>query len=141
MGTQRNGRVGVAVAGLVAVALAGCSGGETMELTASGGDATASCLPFDVGTLATMSPAFAGTVVELDGSVATLEVDRWFAGGDADRVAIRYTPGMEALIGTPTFEQDQGYLITAADGTVNGCGYSGPATPELEAAFEDAFGD
>ena len=32
------------------------------------------------------------------------------------------------------------YLLTATDGVVNGCGFSGPSTPELEAAFDEAFG-
>ncbi len=110
-----------------------------LVLTANGSDALASCLPFDVGILADMSPAFAGTVVTLTDSVATLEVDRWYTGGDAEVVEIGYTPGFEALIGTPTLEVGQRYLITAAQGVVNGCGYSGLATPDLEAAFAQAF--
>lgn len=111
-----------------------------LVLTANGSDALASCLPFDVAILQGMSPAFGGTVVELTDSVATIEVDRWFTGGDAEVVQINYTPGFEALIGTPSLEVGQRYLITATDGVVNGCGYSGVATPEYEAAFEQAFG-
>jgi hypothetical protein len=87
-----------------------------------------------------MSPAFGGTVVELTDSVATIEVDRWYTGGDAEIVDIQYTPGFEALIGTPTLEVGQQYLITATDGVVNGCGYSGLATADYEAAFAAAFG-
>ena len=112
---------------------------EPLILTANGGDSMAMCLEFDVATLAEMRPAFAGTVVELTDSVATLEVDRWFTDGDAEIVEIEYTPGFEALIGTPTLEVGQRYLITATDGVVNGCGYSGLATPEYEAVFEQAF--
>ncbi len=37
------------------------------------------------------------------------------------------------------FRVGERYLVTATDGTVNGCGFSGPATPELERAFEEAF--
>jgi hypothetical protein len=114
--------------------------GDPLVLAANGSDSLASCLPFDAGTLAGMSPAFAGTVVGLTDSVATLQVDRWFTGGDAQTVEIEYTPGFEALIGTPSLEVGQRYLITATDGVVNGCGYSGVATPEYEAAFEEAFG-
>jgi hypothetical protein len=33
----------------------------------------------------------------------------------------------------------QRYLLTATDGTVNGCGFIGPASPELEHAFAQAF--
>lgn len=130
----------VAVVGAVAVFTNLQSDSPPLVLTADGGDALASCLPFDVATLAEMSPAFAGTVVEMTDSVATMEVDRWFTGGDAESVELRYTPGFEALIGTPSLEVGQRYLITATDGVVNGCGYSGPATPEYEAAFEEAFG-
>lgn len=111
-----------------------------LVLSANGSDALASCLPFDVAILEGMSPAFGGTVVELTDSVATLEVDRWFTGGDAEVVEINYTPSFEALIGTPSLEVGQRYLITATDGVVNGCGYSGVATAEYEAAFEQAFG-
>jgi hypothetical protein len=46
---------------------------------------------------------------------------------------------MQALIDGFDFEVGQQYLITAAEGTVNFCGYSGPATPELTAAFDQAF--
>jgi hypothetical protein len=100
----------------------------------------AMCLEFDIAILQAMTPAFGGTVVELTDSVATIEVDRWFTGGDAGIVQINYTPGFEALIGTPTLEVGQRYLITATDGVVNGCGYSGVATADYEASFEQAFG-
>ena len=139
--------LGAAAAALVVViggaALFGGPGtsGDPLVLVANGTDSMASCLPFDVGTLGGMSPAFGGTVVELTDSLATLEVDRWFTGGEAETVEIEYTPGFEALIGTPSLEVGQRYLITAAEGVVNGCGYSGLATPEYEAAFAEAFGE
>ena len=138
----------VVAAGVIAVVAGGAyilggpgeQPGEPLALTADGADAMAMCLVFEVDTLAQMSPAFAGTVVDLTESVATLEVDRWYTGGDADVVEIEYTPGFEALIGTPSLETGQRYLITATDGVVNGCGYSGVATPEYEASFDEAFG-
>jgi hypothetical protein len=37
------------------------------------------------------------------------------------------------------FQQGKRYFVTAAQGTVNGCGYSGPASAELEQAFAEAF--
>lgn len=49
-------------------------------------------------------------------------------------------PGFEALIGIPDFEVGHRYLITATDGVVNGSGYSGPVTPDLEVTFDVAFG-
>jgi len=133
--------VAVAVLGFgLAGGLGSCDSPAPLVLSADGSDALASCLPFDVEILKGMSPAFGGVVVELTDSVATIEVDRWFTGGDAEIVEINYTPGMEALIGTPSLEIGQRFLITASDGVVNGCGYSGLATPEYEAAFEQAFG-
>jgi hypothetical protein len=144
--TRRFRLLGAVAAALVVViggaALVGGLGtsGDPLVLAANGSDSLASCLPFEVGTLAGMSPAFGGTVVELTDSVATVKVDRWFTGGEAEIVEIEYTPGFEALIGTPSLEVGQRYLITATDGVVNGCGYSGLATPEYEAAFEEAFG-
>lgn len=123
-----------------AATLLGGTSSEPLVLTADGSDAMAMCLPFEVDTLAEMSPAFGGTVVELTDSVVTLEVDRWYSGAGAGVVEIRYTPGAEALIGTPTFGVGQRYLITATEGAVNGCGYSGVATGDYEAAFDQAFG-
>ena len=101
----------------------------------------ASCVPFEVQFLADMSPAFAGTAVEVGEEHVVLDVDRWYAGGDADRVRLEAPGGAaaEALGYGVDFEEGQRYLVTAANGTVNGCGYSGPATPELEQAFDDAF--
>ncbi|HSJ36111.1 MAG TPA: hypothetical protein VLB85_13755 [Acidimicrobiia bacterium] len=144
---QRNFRLLGAVAAALVVVIGGATlfGGpgtsdDPLILAANGDDALASCLVFDVETLAGMAPAFAGTVVELTDSVATLDVDRWYTDGEAETVEINYTPGFEALIGTPALEVGQRYLITATDGVVNGCGYSGVATPEYEAQWEQAFG-
>lgn len=112
-----------------------------LELDAGAGDAMASCMPLDPAILAPMAPAFAATVTAVDGEAVTLQVDRWYAGDTgADTVLLHAPAGMEALIGGIAFEAGQQYLITATDGVVNYCGFSGPATPELQAAFDTAFG-
>ena len=150
---SRRGRVlvGAAVLGTAAAVTAGVllAGGEepppaaapttlTLDLPAS--DVAASCLAFDVGILAGMSPAFAGTVVEVDADSVLLDVDRWYAGGDADRVELAATGGDAVALGNGVeFAPGERYLVTASQGTVNGCGYTGPATPEFERAFEQAF--
>jgi hypothetical protein len=46
---------------------------------------------------------------------------------------------MEALIGGIPFEVGGQYLVTAYDGNVNYCGFTGESTPELKDAFEEAF--
>jgi hypothetical protein len=86
-----------------------------------------------------MPLAFEGTVTGVDGDVVTLDVDRWFKGGDATQVTITAPAGFEALIGGIEFDEGAQYLITATDGVVNYCGFSGPSTPEMRAAFEEAF--
>jgi len=129
---------------LLAMVLTACSSdgeaSEPLELSAGGdGVTTAMCLAFDPAILADMPVAFEGTATAVDGDRVTLEVDHWFTGGDADEVVLNAPQGLEALIGGVAFEVDQQYLISATDGNVNYCGFSGPATAELRAGFEAAF--
>jgi hypothetical protein len=137
----------VLVAGAVvgAVSLTGDSseqpGPTALRLDVPPGDVAGSCIQFDPAFLRDMPVAFAGTVTHLDGETVRLDVDRWYAGGTADRVVLR-VPGGEssaALVGLD-FVDGADYLVAATDGTVNGCGFSGPATTELEQAYEQAFG-
>jgi hypothetical protein len=113
--------------------------GTTLELSLGADDALASCLALDVAILADMSPAFAATATSVDGETVTLDVDQWYAGGDAESVVLQAPAGMQALIDGFDFEVGEQYLITATDGSVNYCGYSGLATPELTAAYDSAF--
>ncbi len=111
-----------------------------LELSLGDGSALmASCMAFDVEFLREMPVAFEGTVTAVDGEQVTLGVDRWFKGGDVETVNLRAPAGMEALIGGIEFVEGGQYLITAAEGNVNYCGFSGPSTPEFRAAFEEAF--
>ncbi len=137
--------VQVAAAALVGTMLAaGCASpaqDDALELSLPAtGAAMTSCLPFTVENLAGMTPAFAGTVTDVTDGRVTLDVDRWYAGGSTSTVVLQIPPGASAaLIGEIDFQVGGRYLITAAEGTVNMCGYSGPATSELAEAFEAAF--
>lgn len=113
-----------------------------LELNAAGEDALASCIQFSPEELARVAEiAFEGTVIAVDGARVTLSVNEWFkGGGDVTEVALNAPLGMEALIGGIPFEAGQQYLISAQDGNVNYCGFSGPSTPEYRAAFQTAFG-
>ncbi len=104
-------------------------------------DIMASCIVPEASVLAGMSPALAGTATAIEGEIVTLTVDRWFAGGDDTTTAVELhaQPGMEALIAGFSFEVGEQYLITATNGSVNFCGYSGPATPSFQAFFDEAF--
>jgi len=112
-----------------------------MELNAGGEDAMASCIMFSTEELERVAEiAFEGTVTAVDGPEVTLSVNRWFRGGGETTEVILNAPlGMEALIGGIPFTVGEQHLITAQDGNVNYCGFSGPATPEFRAAFETAF--
>lgn len=119
--------------------VAGPQSGPPVVLNAGGEDVMASCIMFSVEELAKAPLAFEGTVATVDGATVSLEVDRWFRGGDSSIVTLNAPQGLEALIGGIPFEVGNQYLITAYDGNVNYCGFSGPSTPELRDAFEEAF--
>ena len=105
---------------------------------AAGGPTMASCIMFSVDILKDMQVAFEGTVTEVGADAVTLDVDRWFKGGTADVVTVATQPGVTSEGGVE-FAQGTQYLVTATDGTVNACGYTAEATPDLEASFEQAF--
>ena len=92
-----------------------------------------SCLPFSVDILDDMEVAFEGTVRAVDADLLTLDVVTWYTGGDAEQVQITAPLGMEAFIGGIPFEVGGSYLVTASNGVVNYCGYTGVATPEFRA--------
>jgi hypothetical protein len=71
----------------------------------------------------------------------TIDVDRWYRGGDADLVTIGIQDSSTVALDGVDFQEGERYLVTATNGVINGCGFSGPATPELEQAFEEAFGE
>ena len=61
--------------------------GGTLALTADGSTAAKCAMP-SAETLATFDTAFAGTVTSLDDGTATLSVDQWYAGDEADTVTV-----------------------------------------------------
>ena len=148
---RRSWLFGVAAAAVVALAgaavLGNIGGGgdepqvasPPLELSLGSGDAMAMCLPFEVSILRDMSPAFAATATSVEPGLVTLDVDRWYTGGDADSVVLQTLDSSASLIAGFDFVVGEQYLITAAEGTVNFCGYSGVATPEMTAAFDAAF--
>ena len=112
----------------------------TLALELPPSDVAASCIMFDVQILAAAEVALAATATAVEAERVTLDVDRWYRGGNADTVTIA-VPGQDtsAALDGVDFRVGERYLVTATNGTVNGCGFSGPATPELERAFEEAF--
>ncbi len=141
--------VAAAAVVIVAIGAVGLFSGDTedpvasgppLELSAGVDDPMAMCIMYSVEELAKAPVAFEGTVTSVEGETVTLDVDHWFKGGDAEQVVITAPAGMEALIGGIPFEVGTQYLVTAYDGTVNYCGFTGESTPEFRADFEEAFG-
>ena len=114
---------------------------STLALSLPPADAAMSCVVFDPAFLADMPVALAGSVTAVDPQQVTVDVDRWYRGGSADVVTIAVQNGNSAALDGVDFRVGERYLITATDGTVNGCGFSGPAGPALESAYGEAFGD
>lgn len=148
-------RTGLLAAAAVAAAAAVGAGGflapwggeptaqpsSTLALSSAPSDVMASCLPFDVAMLSRMPVAFAGTAIAVDPDAVTLRVDRWYTEGSAERVTVTVPAGQRSVaLDGVEFVDGQQYLVTATDGAVNGCGLSGPRSPELERAFAEAFG-
>lgn len=135
----------VAVAGGVVLAGGGdgdekpVASGPPVELTLGASNTMASCLPVDAEILADMPLAFAGTATQVEGETVTLTVEEWYAGGDAGTVVLHAQSGMEVLIDGFAFTTGAEYLVSATESTVNFCGFSGPATEELQAVYDDAF--
>jgi hypothetical protein len=104
-----------------------------------------SCVQFDVAILRDMPVALAGTVTALGDDSVTLQVDRWYRADaqlrEAELVTIAVPDeNSSAALDGVDFRDGESYLLTATDGMVNGCGFSGPADAQLEAAYAEAFG-
>lgn len=112
---------------------------DVLELSLGVSDALASCIVPSAEVLADVELALAGTATSIDGEFVTLTVDRWYKGGDSETVRLFAQSGLEALIGTIEFEVGGTYLLSAYEGTVNYCGLSGRATPDLQALYDEAF--
>jgi hypothetical protein len=112
----------------------------TLALALPDTSVASSCIAFDVAFLREMPVAFAGTVTDVSADTVTLDVDRWYKGGSADQVAVSLAPGQtSAALDGVEFAKGESYLVAASDGTVSGCGFSGPASAELESAYGEAF--
>lgn len=155
-GERRTGtglRVLAAAAAVAAVAALGTAGyvsfgpddqpaaaPTTMELSLPPGDVMSSCIQYSVDFLADMPVAFSGTVESVDDSSVQLEVDRWYRGGDADVVELANPSGPMTSIDGVEFVDGTRYLVTASEGTVNGCGYTAVWTESMAQDFATAFG-
>ena len=91
-------------------------------------------------SLGSAEVAFAGTVTAIDGDVVTLSPTETFAGESAAEVeVVGLRPDLRDLGAQPEFVVGGTYLVSATDGQVSACGFSGEATPQLEQLYDLAF--
>lgn len=112
---------------------------SVLELSSGNDDIMASCMVVDATIIAQNPIAFKGTVTTADAGVVQLTVDEAYVGVTEQAVTLSAPEGMEALIGGVAWDVGAQYLVSAWDGTVNYCGQTGPATPELQAIYDEAF--
>ncbi|WP_193613329.1 hypothetical protein [Nocardioides lijunqiniae] len=98
------------------------------------------CMVPTAEALSTAQVAFSGTVQSVEAGVVTLVPDRFYTGEATELVEVRATPDeLTALVGAVSFEEGRRYLVSATDGQVTVCGFSGPLSPNLEALYVEAF--
>ena len=139
--------VGAAAAAAVVITIVAVNGGTdpvplavttaTYDLGAAG--IMQSCLPLADIQPSPGADALAGTVLSIDEEHVVLDVDHWYAGGDAERVVLNAADQNVALDGVEFVVGDR-YLVSATDDVVMVCGVSGPATPELEQLYDEWYG-
>lgn len=111
----------------------------TLEAPADPG--AAKCQVPNAELLAAQSVAFDGTVTKLTDGVATLQVDRWYAGDETDLVAVKAPDAdLQQLLMAVDFQEGKRYLVSATGGRVTVCGFSAEYSADLAALYDQAFG-
>ena len=133
---------GIAIAAAIVAPLA--LGGtkptvEALQPPPGGGLASGSCLVLEPATVAAQEQAFAATVLQIQGDTVLLEVTERFAGDVAGRVEVMQVDAITSDFSGVPFEVGQGYLVGAVNGTITGCGVTGPDSAELRAVYDAAF--
>jgi hypothetical protein len=101
---------------------------------------TAKCAVPTADILAQQGLAFDGVVDDISDGTVTLTPTMFYAGDPTDIVRVEAPPAeLEGLLLFVDFQVGQRYLVSAADGQVSLCGYSGAWTPELEQLYVEAF--
>ncbi len=101
---------------------------------------TAKCMVVSPEVLANQEVAFDGTVAAITDGLVTLDVTKWYRGGDADQVTVQAPPeDLEALLSAADFQVGNRYLVSASDGFVSVCGFSAAYSDELATMYAQAF--
>lgn len=119
------------------------SPGEPTSVTTLGVPPTpdsARCAVPSADVLSRQSLAFDGVVETVSGDDVTIAPTVFYAGEPTDRVQVEAPPEvLRELLLAVDFQVGQRYLISALDGRVSVCGYSGAWSPGLEQLYLEAF--
>ena len=101
-----------------------------------------SCIPFSVELLADFPIAFGGEVTQRKGDDVLITVDTWYRGPQTDQVRLVASDMSMTSLGDAVvdFREGSRYLVTATNGVVNYCGFTGPWTQDLANDFAAGFG-
>jgi hypothetical protein len=112
--------------------------GKTTELTAG---TAARCVGEPTAALLSQyDQAFQGTVTAIDGDTVTLQTADVFNGEVGETVHVSAPrAGFDQLLNQVQFKVGGTYLVSAYQGSVSLCGFSGPATGDLHSLYEKAF--
>ena len=114
--------------------------GETTVLSAPAGVGSGRCAVASADVLARQTLAFDATVTALTDGLVTLEPTKFYAGEPTDVVEVQAPPRvLSELLLAVDFEEGERYLVSAVEGEVSVCGYSGAWSPELERLYVAAF--
>jgi hypothetical protein len=139
----------LALVGL-AMGTSGCGGDDSTSDPSSKGTpevtvlklepgVSAKCMMPNARTLRGFTEAFSGTVTRVEGAEATLDVDHWYAGGDAPEVVVQTSEKPITEAGLFDLEKGKRYLISGSQGSVSLCGFSAAWSPDLERLYAQAF--
>lgn len=110
------------------------------HLTAPAAGSQGKCMVPNTRVLRLQTLAFEGTVQDISGDVVTLAPSHVYAGDVADVVEVEApSADLQALVLATKFEKGGRYLVSATDGKVTVCGFSGPYTADLAALYDQAF--
>jgi hypothetical protein len=112
--------------------------GQTTELTVA---ANGRCVAEPTAEmLAQYDQAFEGTVTSVEGDTITLDTTAVYQGQVGETVTVTAPPNtLEARANPIHFEPGGTYLLSAYQGSVSMCGFSGAATQELQSLYQKAF--
>lgn len=104
-----------------------------------GAGGMASCIMYDPALLPTFDVVFDGTVTAVEGDEVTFAVATGWKGADGSVTLAKPGSAISFEGALPEFEVGGRYLVTAAGGNINGCGYTLAYDEATAASWAAAF--